>query len=242
MNFVAVSMAACRGLSRGACAPALAGRRTLVTAARAMPWSPLRVHSFAQVGRHTANRCVAPVTRGHISRSMCTAPKAVPKATGQQVGRASKKSTAVATSVVVEAAKTGGYSMVILFGVGLAGVMMYAVVSELLFSSGPTSVMNDSFRLIKQNERVCDILGAPLKAYGEKVGRRGTVLTHQEFKVGDDTFLRVKFYVEGENGRGTAMAEMRKGSYFGGHDYRFLVVEAQGLNLRPQQIMVVDNR
>lgn len=157
------------------------------------------------------------------------------------MGQASRSSTALSTNVVVEAAKTGGYSMVILAGVGLAAVFGYAVVSELVFSSGPTSVMNESFKLVKQNERVCEILGAPLKAYGEKVGRRGTVLTHQEYKVGDETFLRVKFYVEGENGRGTALAEMRKGSFFG-HDFRFLVVEAQGLNLRPQQIIVVDNR
>lgn len=142
---------------------------------------------------------------------------------------------------VAEATKTGGYGAVILAGVGMAGLMLYGIASEVLFSSGPTKILNQSFKEIKNNEEVQAALGGSLKAYGDRVGRRRSVVQHQEYQFENDTFVRVKFNVEGDNGLGTAHAEMKK-TMFGGYEFRYLYVEVPTFRQKPKLIVLIDNR
>lgn len=73
---------------------------------------------------------------------------------------------------VKENAKTATYGGVILFGVGVTLVMGYLIVSELLSPESPNNIYTKSFKLCKANQEVQDILGSPLKCYGEET-RKG---------------------------------------------------------------------
>lgn len=87
----------------------------------------------------------------------------------------SRSQTEVSTSVketVKEATKTVSYLGVIVVGLGVTGVMLYAVLSELFSSKSPNSVYTKAAQRCCEDERVKNALGEPIQAFGEET-RRG---------------------------------------------------------------------
>lgn len=66
---------------------------------------------------------------------------------------------------------------VIIAGVGVTGVMFYAIFRELFSSKSPNSVYAQALERCTNDPKVVDALGLPIKAYGEETrrGRRGHV-------------------------------------------------------------------
>lgn len=66
---------------------------------------------------------------------------------------------------------------VIIAGVGVTGIMFYAIFRELFSSKSPNSVYSKALDRCMQDPKIQDALGLPIKAYGEETrrGRRGHV-------------------------------------------------------------------
>lgn len=73
---------------------------------------------------------------------------------------------------VKENVKSAGYLGVIIAGIGVTGVILYTLFSELFSSNSPYGVFSDARVRCMEHPKIVDLLGAPLKAYGEET-RRG---------------------------------------------------------------------
>ena len=140
-----------------------------------------------------------------------------------------------------EGAKTVSSVGVIAFGLGVTGIILYTVFNELFSGSGPTKLFQKASDQCVRDPRVQDMLGEPIKAFGEETrrGRRKHVsfleYTDEEGRKG----IRVKFYLQGVRKRATAHLDAREDSS-GQLVTRFLLVQADDL-LRTS-IVVEDNR
>ena len=61
---------------------------------------------------------------------------------------------------------------VIAFGLGVTGIILYTVLNELFSGSGPTKLFQKASDQCVRDPRVQDMLGEPIKAFGEET-RRG---------------------------------------------------------------------
>eukprot|EP00094_Tigriopus_californicus_P013748 TCALIF_13304-PA protein Name:"Similar to timm21 Mitochondrial import inner membrane translocase subunit Tim21 (Xenopus laevis)" AED:0.25 eAED:0.37 QI:0/0/0/0.5/1/1/4/0/313 len=111
-----------------------------------------------------------------------------------------------------ENVKTATYGSVIVIGVGITAVVLYTVFSELFSSSSPVKLFQMASEKCVQHPRVQDLLGEPIKAFGEETrrGRRRHV-SHVEYvdKEGRKG-IRVQFYLQGLRKRGTAQIDARE--------------------------------
>ncbi|GAB1610427.1 hypothetical protein Ahia01_001329000 [Argonauta hians] len=141
---------------------------------------------------------------------------------------------------VKEASKDLTYTGVIIIGVGITAVMLYAILKELLSRESPNAVFSEAFKRCKSDPQVQLLLGEPIKAYGEETGRRRRRhVSHAEFKVGDTQHLRLRFYIEGPYRKATVNLE-KKQNESGKYDYRYLFVQSDSY---PNQVIVIeDNR
>ena len=71
-----------------------------------------------------------------------------------------------------EGAKTASSVGVIAFGLGVTGIILYTVFNELFSGSGPTKLFQKASDQCVRDPRVQDMLGEPIKAFGEET-RRG---------------------------------------------------------------------
>ena len=74
--------------------------------------------------------------------------------------------------VAKEGAKTASSVGVIAFGLGVTGIILYTVFNELFSGSGPTKLFQKASDQCVRDPRVQDMLGEPIKAFGEET-RRG---------------------------------------------------------------------
>ncbi|XP_017491448.1 PREDICTED: mitochondrial import inner membrane translocase subunit Tim21 [Rhagoletis zephyria] len=141
---------------------------------------------------------------------------------------------------IKENTKTASYTAIILAGVGVTGIVFYAIFRELFSSSSPNNIYSDAFDLVKEDPRVQDALGAPIKGYGEESrrGRRQRV-AHSTFERNGVLHVRMQFYVQGIRNRGTVHLESRK-TPSGKMEYRYLFVQ---LDYYPHTTIIIeDNR
>ena len=68
--------------------------------------------------------------------------------------------------------KTAGYSGVILVGLGVSGVIGYTILKELFSSESPVALFQAASDRCLAHDKVQDLLGEPIKAFGEET-RRG---------------------------------------------------------------------
>lgn len=68
--------------------------------------------------------------------------------------------------------KSAGYLGVIIGGLGITALIFYALFSELFSSKSPYAVYSEARLRCIEHPKVMDILGAPVKAYGDET-RRG---------------------------------------------------------------------
>uniref|UniRef100_A0A336MEB7 Mitochondrial import inner membrane translocase subunit Tim21 n=1 Tax=Culicoides sonorensis TaxID=179676 RepID=A0A336MEB7_CULSO len=141
---------------------------------------------------------------------------------------------------IKENTKTASYMGVILLGITVTGVMFFAIFRELFSSQSPNNVYSEALEKCKNDTRIQDALGAPIKGFGEETrrGRRRHV-AHTVYEKDGRLYMRMQFYIQGIRNKGTVHLEMRmndKGKY----EYRYLFVQ---LDYYPHQTIVLeDNR
>lgn len=128
---------------------------------------------------------------------------------------------------------------VILLGLGVTGFIFFVVFKELFSSKSPSAVFSTALRKCKQDPRVTEALGEPIKGHGEMNSRgRARHVTSVEYENNGKTYMRVKFYLKGSKGhKATVQCETRKDSPKS--HFRYLFVQ---LDYSNQVIIVEDNR
>lgn len=141
---------------------------------------------------------------------------------------------------VKQTTKDASYLGVIIAGIGVTGVMFYAILRELFSGQSPNSVYTEALKLCKNNQKVSDAVGEPIKGYGETTARgRRRYVSHMEYVKDDINYMRMKFYIEGSRRKGTVHLEVKENSK-GKYDYRYLFVTLEGYPANT--IVLVDNR
>jgi len=141
---------------------------------------------------------------------------------------------------VKQAGKDATYTGIVLLGIGITGIMCYAIGHELLSGQSPSGIYSRALKLCIKDTQVEAALGPPIKAYGETTrrGRRRHV-SHTEYEREGVKHMRMKFYVEGTAKKGTAHLEVVKNDR-GKYDFRYLFVDIDDYPRRT--IVVEDNR
>lgn len=146
---------------------------------------------------------------------------------------------------VAQAAKTGA-TLTMWGGVAvLVSVCGYFVVKELWPSQmSPNSCFSAAFEFVKEHPEITSRLGPGLRAYGRdthrgKEGRRNFV-SHDKFVDEDGKeHIRIKFNIEGPNGKGVVYAEAKAGQPTGHFEY---VIFERIMRGRRETFALVDNR
>lgn len=129
---------------------------------------------------------------------------------------------------VVEAGKDLTYIAVIVVGGGLIGYILYNLYRELCATDGATSVYSAAAEICKNDDRVINAMGEPIKVYGEtdRRGRRRHV-SHEEFIVNGAKHMRMKFYLQSSHKMATVYAEVKQ-EPDKESEYVYLIVEMKG--------------
>ncbi|XP_067213640.1 mitochondrial import inner membrane translocase subunit Tim21-like isoform X2 [Linepithema humile] len=126
--------------------------------------------------------------------------------------------------VVKENLKSAGYLGVIIGGIGITAFIFYALFSELFSSKSPYAVYSKARLRCIEHPKVIDILGAPVKAYGDETRRgRRRHISHMYYIKQGIKYMKIKFYVEGTRRRGTVYAEVKENES-GNYEYTYLYV------------------
>ena len=149
--------------------------------------------------------------------------------------------TATKSQRAKENVKTASYGMVIVVGVGVTCVVLFTVLKELFSVESPTALFQMASDKCVEHPQVQDLLGEPIKAFGEETrrGRRRHVSHLDYVDEQGKKGIRVQFYLQGLRKRGTAQIDAREGED-GRFKTRFIVVTADDL-LRTS-VVVEDNR
>jgi import inner membrane translocase subunit TIM21 len=140
---------------------------------------------------------------------------------------------------VKETTKTVSYLSIIIAGLGVTGIMFYAIFRELFSSKSPNSVYAKALDKCLKDPRVQDSLGEPIKGFGEENsrGRRRYVrfkiillvlfdilitllificfililfFSHIQYLKDGVNHLRMQFYLKGIRKSGTVHLEMKE--------------------------------
>eukprot|EP00095_Tigriopus_kingsejongensis_P010536 maker-scaffold349_size200065-snap-gene-1.22 protein:Tk10536 transcript:maker-scaffold349_size200065-snap-gene-1.22-mRNA-1 annotation:"tim21-like mitochondrial-like" len=140
-----------------------------------------------------------------------------------------------------ENVKTATYGSVIVVGLGITAIVLYNVLSELFSTSSPQKLFQKASEKCVQDPKIQDLLGEPIKAFGEETrrGRRRHV-SHMDYvdKAGRKG-LRVQFYLQGVRKRATVQIDAREGES-GTMKTRFIIASAD--DLLGTTVVVEDNR
>lgn len=143
---------------------------------------------------------------------------------------------------VKEATKDATYLGVSLAALGTCGIIVYFIGKELFSSESPNGVYANALKRCINHDEVRVLLGEPIKGYGETTsrGRRRHVSHHIFLDPEGRKHMRMKFYLEGPDKRGTANLEMVTDIETGKYGCRYLFVQE---DLYPHRTVVIeDNR
>ncbi|XP_034474064.1 mitochondrial import inner membrane translocase subunit Tim21 [Drosophila innubila] len=141
---------------------------------------------------------------------------------------------------IKENTKTASYTAIILAGLGVTGIMFYAIFRELFSKDSSNNIYSTALQRVVDDPRVQDSLGAPIKGFGEtsRRGRRQHV-AHSSFDRNGVPHMRMQFYVQGLRNKATVQLESRQNSS-GKQEFRYLFVQ---LDHYPRTTIVLeDNR
>ncbi|XP_060654798.1 mitochondrial import inner membrane translocase subunit Tim21 [Drosophila nasuta] len=141
---------------------------------------------------------------------------------------------------IKENTKTASYTAIILAGLGVTGIMFYAIFRELFSKESSCNIYATALKRVVDDPRVQDSLGAPIKGFGEtsRRGRRQHV-AHNSFDRNGVPHMRMQFYVQGLRNKATVQLESRRNST-GKQEFRYLFVQ---LDHYPRTTIVLeDNR
>ncbi|KAJ2953743.1 hypothetical protein O0L34_g1369 [Tuta absoluta] len=141
---------------------------------------------------------------------------------------------------VKEATKTVSYTGVILLGLGVTGVIFFYVFRELFSSNSANSIYSEALEKCKNDPRVEDALGAPIKGYGEETTRRRrTHVSHAVYEKEGVKHMRMRFYIKGIRNKGIVELDMKQNEY-GNYMCRYLLVQLDDYSGRT--FIIEDNR
>ncbi|XP_012267660.2 mitochondrial import inner membrane translocase subunit Tim21 [Athalia rosae] len=142
--------------------------------------------------------------------------------------------------VVKENTKSAWYLTVIVAGTVVTSALFFAIFRELFSSKSSNNIYTKALERCKQDTRVIDALGEPIKAYGEETrrGRRGHV-SHTFYQKDGVPHVRMQFYIQGIRKRGTVHLDMRE-DQSGNFVYRYLFIQLE--DMARNVIVLEDNR
>ncbi|XP_075992475.1 mitochondrial import inner membrane translocase subunit Tim21 [Anticarsia gemmatalis] len=141
---------------------------------------------------------------------------------------------------IKETTKTASYTGVILLGVGVTGVIFFYVFRELFSSNSANSIYSEALEKCKNDPRIEDALGAPIKGYGEEtVRRRRTHVSHAVYEKDGVKHMRMRFYIKGIRNKGVVELDMKQNEY-GNYLCRYLLVQLDDFS--GKTFIVEDNR
>ncbi|XP_055543858.1 mitochondrial import inner membrane translocase subunit Tim21 [Wyeomyia smithii] len=202
-----------------------------------------RLHSVFSL-RAVVLSAVVPVSKQ--TRSYAQTKRSRPAAEASSLTAGSGGRTNVSADVkplgerVKENTKTASYMGVILLGVGVTGILFYAIFRELFSSNSSNSIYTDALDRVKNEARVKDALGAPIKGFGEENSRgRRRHVAHTAYVRDGVQYLRMQFYIQGIRNKATVHLEKRMNES-GDYEYRYLFVQ---LDYYPHTTIILeDNR
>jgi len=141
---------------------------------------------------------------------------------------------------VKQTTKDAYYTGIVIAGIAVTGIMFYTIFRELFSKQSPNGIYTDALKLCKENNKVMDALGEPIKGHGETTSRgRRRHVSHVEFEKDGVKCMRMRFYAQGSRRRGTVHLEVQKNEK-SKYEYRYLFVELDGY---PREtIILLDNR
>lgn len=112
---------------------------------------------------------------------------------------------------IKENTKTASYTAIILAGLGVTGIMFYAIFRELFSKESSCNIYSKALQIVVDDPRVQDAIGAPIKGFGEtsRRGRRQHV-AHTSFERNGVPHMRMQFYVQGLRNKATVQLEARR--------------------------------
>ncbi|KAM3964593.1 mitochondrial import inner membrane translocase subunit Tim21 [Aphomia sociella] len=141
---------------------------------------------------------------------------------------------------IKETTKTVSYTGVILLGVGVTGIIFYYVFRELFSSNSANSIYSVALEKCKNDPRVEDALGAPIKGYGEETTRRRrTHVSHAVYEKDGVKHMRMKFYIKGIRNKAVVELDMKQNDY-GNYMCRYLLVQLD--DFTGKTFIIEDNR
>lgn len=141
---------------------------------------------------------------------------------------------------IKETTKTVSYTGVILIGLGATGVIFFYVFRELFSSNSPNSIYSEALEKCKNDPRVEDELGAPIKGYGEETTRRRrTHVSHAIYVKDGIKHMRMRFYIKGIRNKGVVELDMKQNEY-GNYQCRYLLVQVDDFTRKT--FIIEDNR
>ncbi|KAJ8729311.1 hypothetical protein PYW08_000892 [Mythimna loreyi] len=141
---------------------------------------------------------------------------------------------------IKETTKTATYTGVIVLGLGVTGVIFYYVFRELFSSNSPNSIYSDALAKCKNDPRVEDALGAPIKGYGEETTRRRrTHVSHAVYEKDGVKHMRMRFYIKGIRNKAVVELDMKQNEY-GNYLCRYLLVQLDDYTAKT--FIIEDNR
>jgi len=141
-----------------------------------------------------------------------------------------------------ENVKTATYGGVVIAGIGVLGVVLYSLWDEMFSGNSPQSMYQAAADKCMNHEKVQDMLGEPIKSFGEETrrGRRRHVSYMDYVDENGRKGLRVQFYLQGLRKRATAQVDARDDGTGGKMKTRFIIVTAD--DLQRSTVVVEDNR
>ncbi|CAH2104453.1 unnamed protein product [Euphydryas editha] len=141
---------------------------------------------------------------------------------------------------IKETTKTVSYTGIILVGVGVTGIIFYYVFRELFSSNSPNSIYSVALEKCKNDPRVEDALGSPIKGYGEETTRRRrTHVSHAVYEKDGVKHMRMRFYIKGVRNKGVVELDMKQNEY-GNYQCRYLLVQLDDYS--GKTFIIEDNR
>lgn len=139
------------------------------------------------------------------------------------------------------------YSLIVVGGLGLTGLVVYYFVSDILLPTSDVQVFNRAFHIIQKDEETQKRLGgSKIKAYGEKTdnkwARNRPIASRRGFDFAGREYLLMQFHVAGDLEEGLVRLEMAKSDEpnragAAQFDFRYLVLEVPGY----QRHYLIDN-
>ncbi|XP_068621352.1 mitochondrial import inner membrane translocase subunit Tim21 [Battus philenor] len=141
---------------------------------------------------------------------------------------------------IKETTKTVSYTGVILAGIGVTGVIFYYVFRELFSSNSPNSIYSVALEKCKNDPRIEDALGAPIKGFGEETSRRRrTHVSHAVYEKDGVKHMRMRFYIKGIRNKAVVELDMKQNEY-GNYVCRYLLVQLDDFS--GKTFIIEDNR